>query len=73
MLLLGVAFTFRQVLGLSPEVRWIEDFRAGGPDAPARAPRLLAPMARMLADRKGRMMLSAPAMPLAARQHRLSP
>ena len=61
-LLLGVAFTFRQVLGLSPEVRWIEDFRAGGPDAPARAPRLLAPMARMLADRKGRMMLSAPAM-----------
>ncbi len=61
-LLLGAAFTFRQVLGLSPEVRWIEDFRAGGPGGAAHTPRLLAPMARMLADRKGRMMLSAPAM-----------
>ena len=64
-LLLGIAFAFRQVLGLSPEARWIEEFRA---DSPAAAPsprrlRLLAPMARMLADRKGgRMMLSAPAM-----------
>ena len=61
-LLLGTAFTFRQVLGLSPEVRWIEDFRAGGPGGAAHTPRLLAPMARMLADRKGRMTLSAPAM-----------
>ena len=61
-LALGIAFTFRQVLGLSPEVRWIEEFRDGEAEAPARRPRLLAPMARMLADRKGRVALSALAM-----------
>ncbi len=60
-LALGIAFTFRQVLGLSPEVRWIEHFRAdeATASAPSRRLRLLAPMARMLADRKGKVTLSA--------------
>lgn len=45
----GIAWNLRQVLRLSPEVAWLEHFRAG-PDRLAGAPsaRLLAPMARML-------------------------
>src|SRR5207253_9397387 len=48
----------RQVLLLDPEIDWIERFRnrqAGG-DSPVReaAPRLLAPMARMLGVQPGR-------------------
>jgi len=58
-LLLGIALCFRQVLGLKPEVRWIENFRANqGALSTQPTPRLLAPMARMLADRQGKMMLS---------------
>jgi hypothetical protein len=58
-LVLGIAYSFRQVLGLRPEVRWIETFRANQPAGSSQAPpRLLAPMAKMLADRKGKMMLS---------------
>ncbi len=62
-LLLGVVYSFRQVFSLAPEVRWIEHFRTNQPGAAAQsAPRLLSPMARMLADRKGKVMLSAMAM-----------
>jgi hypothetical protein len=64
-LLCGIVYIFRQVLSLNPEIAWIEDFRErlanrdlttpGG-----RAPRLLAPMARMLGTRQGgRVSLSA--------------
>jgi hypothetical protein len=68
-LLLGILYTFRQVLMLRPEVAWIEHFQAGQP-ATARPvaagaapePALLAPMARMLGERKGRLSLTAPAM-----------
>lgn len=62
-LALGIAYNFRQVLVLYPELTWIENFRR---DQPAlsrqRAPRLLAPMATMLGERKGRVSLSATAM-----------
>ncbi|HYE52286.1 MAG TPA: flagellar motor protein MotA [Azospirillaceae bacterium] len=59
-LLLGIVFIVRQVLMLRPEVRWLEAFRGG--KAPEEAPpRLLAPMARMLGDRSGRLTLSATA------------
>ena len=62
-LLLGIIYSFRQVFSLAPEVRWIEHFRTNQPGAAAQsAPRLLSPMARMLADRKGKVMLSAMAM-----------
>lgn len=58
-LVLGIAYCFRQVLGLRPEVRWIENFRTNQNALSSQAsPRLLAPMAKMLADRKGRVMLS---------------
>jgi hypothetical protein len=61
--LLGVGYAFRQVLLLTREVRWIEDFRTGRPALSEHAaPRLLAPMATMLRDRPERLSLSAPAM-----------
>jgi hypothetical protein len=67
-LLAGIAYIFRQVLLLSPEIDWIEGFRqrqAGGEALVGgrrgeREPRLLAPMARMLGGRRdGRVSLSA--------------
>jgi hypothetical protein len=64
-LLAGIAYIFRQVLLLRPEIDWIESFRqkvAGGEllRASRRPPRLLAPMARMLSSRRdGRVSLSA--------------
>ncbi|MGB0670190.1 MAG: flagellar motor protein MotA [Rhodospirillales bacterium] len=58
-LLLGIFHSFRQVLRLKPEVAWIESFRQGrtGPE-----PRLLAPMATMLGEKRDRLSLSAQAM-----------
>jgi hypothetical protein len=65
-LLAGIAYIFRQVLLLDPEIDWIDSFRhreAGGEEPMAGrrpAPRLLAPMARMLGARQvGRVSLSA--------------
>jgi hypothetical protein len=58
-LLAGIAYSFRQVLRLRPEVDWIEAFRRGDPSISLRrAPVLLAPMAAMLRERKGRVSLS---------------
>jgi hypothetical protein len=65
-LICGIVYIFRQVLMLTPEIGWIEDFRERlanrdltAPSGPA--PRLLAPMARMLSMRQGggRVSLSA--------------
>ena len=62
-LLIGIAFAFRMVIRLFPEVHWVNTFRVADPGLElTRAPVLLAPMAMMLRDRVGRMMLSAPAM-----------
>jgi hypothetical protein len=48
----GVAVNLRQVLNLNRDIDWIEDFRRSDPERRlATAPRLLAPMARMLAGR----------------------
>jgi hypothetical protein len=49
----GIAWNLRQVLLLTPEVAWVEHYRAG-PDRLSAAPaaRLLAPMARMLRPRQ---------------------
>lgn len=56
--LLGILYIFRQVLTLRPEVAWLEAYRSGlQPESDP--PRLLAPMARMLRERKGRLSLSA--------------
>src|SRR5271156_5608213 len=51
-LILGIAWNLRQVLRLSPEVLWVETFQSARPRLAAlRPPRLLAPMASMLATR----------------------
>jgi len=63
-LLAGIFYIFRQVLQLNPEVTWIERFRRN-PDAPnsSAMPRLVAPIATLLADRRGgKMTLSATAL-----------
>ena len=65
-LVAGIAYIFRQVLMLAPEIEWIEGFRQlqGGGEEPISGrrgePRLLAPMARMLSARhRGHVSLSA--------------
>ena len=60
-LLVGIFYIFRQVLMLNPEVRWIEAFRHGGLGVEDE-PKLLAPMATMLGERKNRMSLSVVSM-----------
>lgn len=58
--LLGVMYALRQVLRLAPEVAWIKHFQRGqSADEKAPTPRLLAPMAAMLGERRGRLSLSA--------------
>lgn len=62
-LLLGVIYTFRQVLALEREVEWLETFRRNKPGlAGLGAPRLLAPMASMITEKRDRFTLSATAM-----------
>ncbi len=67
-LLVGILYNFRIVLTLFPEVSWIESFkrdRAGSTTAEppdASRLRLLAPMAKMLGEKKGRLVLSGPSM-----------
>ena len=58
-LVFGVGYIFYQVLRLDPAIDWIESFRYGQardnqPAQEVRAPRMLAPMARMLGARQGR-------------------
>lgn len=63
-LLVGIIYTFRQVLSLNPEVRWIDTFRRSEPGLSVQEPpKLLGPMATMLGDRTShRMQLSTMAM-----------
>jgi hypothetical protein len=69
-LLIGVLWNIRQVMSLAPEVRWLETYKNARPRlATLPTPRLLAPMASMLASRDSRsrdganrFTLSAPAM-----------
>ncbi len=58
-LLIGIIYTFRQVVMLGPELDWIENFRREDAGAPISAhPVLLAPMATMMAEQQGRFSLS---------------
>jgi len=57
-ILFGTVFMFRQVLRLNPEIAWLESYRRGNVAVSSDGPRLLAPMAVMLGDRKGRLTLS---------------
>ena len=61
-LLIGIVYNFRQVLLLKPDTAWLAAVRRDevpGSAPPARKPRLLVPLAAMLAERRGRMTLSA--------------
>src|SRR5690606_35288920 len=52
-LLLGIVYIIRQVFQLAGEESWIQNFRTGQPGISVQeAPKLLAPMAAMLGDRK---------------------
>lgn len=59
--LFGIVFCFRAVLNLEPDIRWIEAHLAqraqGGRIAPVQ-PRLLAPIARVIAEQQGELSLS---------------
>ena len=62
-LLVGITLSFRQVIRLFPEVRWVNTFRIGEPGIEVeRTPTLLAPMAALLGDRIGRMAISTQTM-----------
>jgi hypothetical protein len=58
-LLIGIVLAFRQVMRLFPEVNWVNSFRLADPGIVVdRPPVLLAPMATLLRDRMGRMVIS---------------
>jgi hypothetical protein len=58
--LIGIVYLFWQVLRLYPEVTWLESVMRGERMLSSdTAPRLLAPMAAMIGERKGRLSLSA--------------
>jgi len=60
-LLCGIVYIFRQVARLGPEVAWLENYRRNQAGLSTQEPpRLLAPMATMLGERRGgRVSLSA--------------
>lgn len=57
-LLFGIALNFRRVIVLNREVRWVEDYRRGQPQISASTPKLLAPLATMLGERRDRFNLT---------------
>ncbi len=62
-LALGIIYAFRQVIRLYPEIRFVNAFRISDPGLTQTfEPKLLAPMATMLRDRKGALSLSTNAM-----------
>lgn len=59
----GVVYSFRQVIRLYPEIRWVNAFRVSDPGiAMSHKPRLLLPMATMLRDRTGSLSLTTQSM-----------
>ena len=59
-LVLGIAYSFRQVITLRREVNWIVNVRTGRPGISVQAaPRLLAPLAAILGEQTRRFRLSA--------------
>ncbi|HLC08963.1 MAG TPA: flagellar motor protein MotA [Methyloceanibacter sp.] len=62
-LLVGIVYSFRQVLRLYPEIHWVNNFRISDPGITVdKQPVLLAPMATMLRDRTGHLSLATGAM-----------
>ncbi|WP_041794363.1 flagellar motor protein MotA [Pararhodospirillum photometricum] len=66
--LVGILLNFRHVISLGPEVRWIEAFSRGRAGVSSEdVPRLLSPMATMLAEHKERGRQRASLSAIAAR------
>ncbi|MHA1165055.1 MAG: flagellar motor protein MotA [Alphaproteobacteria bacterium] len=62
-LLIGIGYSFRQIIRLFPEIRWVNNFRIADPGLKLdKPPVLLAPMATMLRDRTGHLSLSTMSM-----------
>jgi hypothetical protein len=62
-LFIGILLSFRQIIRLFPEIRWVNTFRIAEPGVEVdRPPILLAPMATLLGDRIGRMAISTQTM-----------
>ena len=62
-LVIGIVFSYRQVLRLAPEASWLAATRSNEPGLSLqREPRLLAPLATMIAERRGRVSLNAVSM-----------
>jgi hypothetical protein len=62
-LIVGIVYSFRQVLRLYPEIYWVNTFRISDPGLTVdKSPVLLAPMATMLRDRTGHLSLATGAM-----------
>src|SRR5258708_14849957 len=58
---IGIILAFRQVIRLYPEVSWVNNFRIADPGlAPARHPKLLAPMAMILGGERSGGVTSSP-------------
>jgi hypothetical protein len=57
-LFFGIGFNFRRVYVLNREVRWVDDYRRGQPAISASTPKLLAPLATMLGERRDRFNLT---------------
>jgi hypothetical protein len=52
-LMIGIILVFNQVVGLMPEVKWFNSFRAAGSaDKVGREPKLLAPMRTLIGSRR---------------------
>ncbi len=64
MTILGIAYAYRSVLTLKPEIAWLESVQSHRPQtaSPAPEPRLLGALARMIGERQGRLTMSAMAM-----------
>ena len=57
-LIIGIAMAVRNVIGLVPEVRWVNSFRRRETNFNQAPPRLVAPMATLLRDRADTLALS---------------
>jgi len=62
-LFIGILLSFRHVVRLFPEIRWVNSFRVAEPGIEvSKPPTLLAPMASLLGSRLGRMAISTQTM-----------
>jgi len=63
-LLLGIALNFRQVFVLEYDAQWLDQIRNGRDSSPlsGTGPRLLAPLARLMDEKRDRVMLSPAAL-----------